>query len=66
MFKVKNKDTVNFEQVNPGWEQVHDWKNVRFWCCKSKKNDLKIHEKELQRYRGIWVTIPWYEMRVLT
>ena len=41
-------------------------KSLRFWCCESKKVDLKIHEKELQRHRGIWVTIPWYEMPVLT
>ena len=41
-------------------------KSLRFWCCGSKKVDLKIHEKELQRCRGIWVTIPWYEMPVLT
>ena len=41
-------------------------KSLRFCCCESKKVDLKIHEKELKRYRGIWVTIPWYEMRVLT
>ena len=40
-------------------------KKLRFWCCKSKKVDLRIHEKELL-YRGILVTIPWYEMQVLT
>ena len=33
-------------------------KKLRFWCCKSKKVDLRIHEKELQRYKDILVTIP--------
>ena len=41
-------------------------KKLRFWCCKSKKVDLRIHEKELQRYKDILVTIPWYELWVLT
>ena len=33
-------------------------KILRFWCCESNKVDLKTHEKELQLFRGIWVTIP--------
>ena len=41
-------------------------KCLRFWCCESKKVDLKIHEKQLQRCREILVAIPWYEIRVLT
>ena len=34
-------------------------KSLRFWCWESKKVELKIHEEELQRYRGILVTISY-------